>query len=290
MTKEVEKSESLAMKKTNGEMSQFNITTKDVHTIKAIYAENATDSEFRLLLHLAKEYELDPMKREIWLVKYKENPAQIFVGRDGYLTLAHRSGFFKGMETNVERIDEKLRIVDKYKKVIFEREFSYKATCKVYRTDREMPMIKTCYENEYSTGRSLWLTKPRTMMEKVPQAQALRAAFNISGVYAPEELKSEPLTPEYVIEDLPKRSEVNKHLLEMKTKEEFELYKMDFELKYGENVKYHLSGKRNNNTETWADVFETHRKRVSGENPFDANEIPEELNEELEEGLNNAIG
>jgi len=33
-----------------------------------------------------------------------------------------------------------------------------------------------------------WASKPNTMIKKVAESQALRTAFNISGVYAPEEL------------------------------------------------------------------------------------------------------
>ena len=263
--------------------------TKDQKTvIQSIYAPTATKAEFFLFIYTAERFGLDILKREIWCVKYKTYPAQIFVGRDGLMTLAHRSGVFKGIETTLEKIDEPLMYYNRKGELSAQRkEFSYKVTTKVWRTDFEKPFVKTVYESEYNTGIEQWKIRPRTMLEKVADAQCLRKAFNISGIYTPEEVQAqkEPLNV-----NMPKRSEVNKHLFEMKTKKEFDLYKMDFELKHGENVRFLLSGKRNNNSETWADVFETHRKRVSGENPFNANEMPEELNEELEEGLNNAIG
>jgi hypothetical protein len=50
-------------------------------------------------------------------------------------------------------------------------------TCKVYRKDRTMPVTSTVWMSEYSTGRSLWASKPRMMLEKVAIATAFRRAF-----------------------------------------------------------------------------------------------------------------
>jgi hypothetical protein len=47
----------------------------------------------------------------------------------------------------------------------------------VYRKDRRMPITSTVWMAEYSTGRSLWATKPRMMLEKVAIATAFRRAF-----------------------------------------------------------------------------------------------------------------
>lgn len=52
------------------------------------------------------------------------------------------------------------------------------------------------YFKEYSTGRNLWVTKPRTMIAKVAEMHALRSAF-------PEEMKQQ-----YVEEEIQKETEV----------------------------------------------------------------------------------
>jgi len=57
-----------------------------------MFAKGATDNEFLVMMELANRYQLDPFSKQIWLVKYGDNPAQIFCGRDGYLAIAHRSG------------------------------------------------------------------------------------------------------------------------------------------------------------------------------------------------------
>lgn len=61
-------------------------------------AKGCSETEFALLMELAKRYELDPFQKQIWAVKYGSREAAIFCGRDGFLAIAHRSGQFDGME------------------------------------------------------------------------------------------------------------------------------------------------------------------------------------------------
>ncbi len=139
--------------------------------IRDMFAKGATDSEFKLFIEMSLALGLNPLKREIWLVKYGDNPAQIFVGRDGLLTIAHRSGQFDGMHAGTRKDGDELV-----------------GWCRVYRRDMTHPFEVEVYEKEYTTGRNLWKDKPRTMIQKVAEAQCLRRAFSISGVYTPEEV------------------------------------------------------------------------------------------------------
>jgi hypothetical protein len=40
---------------------------------------------------------------------------------------------------------------------------------------------------EYAKDTEIWKKMPRTMIQKVAESQALRKAFSVSGLYAPEE-------------------------------------------------------------------------------------------------------
>jgi len=139
--------------------------------IRDMFAKGASDNEFGVMIELARKYQLDPFARQIWLVKYGDNPAQIFCGRDGYLAIAHRSGQFDGIQSG-SRIEDNELI----------------GWCKVYRKDMSHPFEVEVYASEYSTGKNLWRDKPRTMIQKVAEAHALRRAFSISGLYSPEEI------------------------------------------------------------------------------------------------------
>lgn len=53
----------------------------------------------------------------------------------------------------------------------------------------------TVYFQEYNTGKNLWVTKPRTMIAKVAEMHALRAAFpeELQNVYVEEEMQKEQI-------------------------------------------------------------------------------------------------
>lgn len=144
--------------------------------IRNMFARGCSNDEFAVLIELANRYQLDPFAKQIWAVKYPDRPAQIFAGRDGYLAIAHRSGQFNGMQSNISR-DADGNIVS--------------ATCCVWRKDMEHPFERTVFLDEYNTGKSVWKEKPATMIVKVAEAQALRLAFNISGLYDSSEFDVE---------------------------------------------------------------------------------------------------
>ena len=152
--------------------------------IRDMFAKGASDNEFGVMIELARKYQLDPFARQIWLVKYGDNPAQIFCGRDGYLAIAHRSGQFDGIQSG-SRVEDGELI----------------GWCRVYRKDMSHPFEVEVYASEYSTGKNLWRDKPRTMIQKVAEAHALRRAFSISGLYSPEEIDTgDRPEPRYVSE------------------------------------------------------------------------------------------
>ncbi|NLI08690.1 MAG: hypothetical protein GX457_16620, partial [Thermotogaceae bacterium] len=87
------------------------------------------------------------------------------------------------------------------------------ATCTVYRKDMEQPFVCEVWESEYSTGQGLWPTKRRVMIQKVAEASTLRRAFDISGLYLPEEVSENEV--EVVSNDRPaiEASELKDELL-----------------------------------------------------------------------------
>jgi len=162
--------------------AQYN--PQQVQLVRDMCARNCTDNEFLLLMQLAKTYQLDPFAKQIWAVKYGNNPAAIFCGRDGFLAIAHRSGKFDGMESGTRKDEDDLV-----------------GWCRVYRKDMSRPFEVEVSLSEYSTGKNLWQTKPKTMIVKVAEAHALRRAFSISGLYSPEEIDTgDRPEPRYVSE------------------------------------------------------------------------------------------
>jgi len=148
-------------------------TDADKKLIHQTVAQGTNESEFKLLLYTANKYELDPLVKQIWCVKYGNQPAAIYAGRDGFLHIAHKSGQFNGMETVALR-DEKNILKG--------------ARCTVWRKDMTHPFIVEVDLKEYNTSKGNWAKMPETMIKKVAESQCLRKAFDISGMYSPEEM------------------------------------------------------------------------------------------------------
>lgn len=172
----------------------INYNSDQLKLIKDMYAKDATNNELELLMYMSNKYGLDILTKQIWCVKFGTKAAQIYAGRDGFLEVGHRSGLFNGMETKTVKVMEPFTVKyfswDNGKKVWedFKCDYQFVSTCTVYRKDMDHPIEVEVYEEEYSTGQSLWTSKRRTMTAKVAESQCLRKAFSISGLYSPEEI------------------------------------------------------------------------------------------------------
>jgi len=140
--------------------------------LRASCAPSATDPEFKKLLYLSQVWQLDPMLREIWLVKFGNSPAQIYAGRDGFLKIAHRSGQFDGMRSGVKKNDDGETV----------------GWCEVWRRDMNHSFYGEVLLSEYTTNQNLWKSKPNVMLQKVAESVVLRKSFSVCGLYDPSEM------------------------------------------------------------------------------------------------------
>ena len=165
--------------------------------IKAqFFPPNATDMDMIYCMKVAETFNLNPILKQIFFVERSANidgrwitKIEPLAGRDSFLTLAHRSGKFAGIDSDC---------AIKQTAVLQDGEWVTKnelvATAKVYRTDNDRPF---CAEVEYSeyvqrtkdgSITKFWRDKPKTMLKKVAESQALRKAFDISGLYSVDEV------------------------------------------------------------------------------------------------------
>ncbi len=151
--------------------------------------------QLEVFMYQVQRYRLDPLAGEIFTVprmtrvkvgheQWEDGPTvwQPMVGRDGHRTLAERTGLLEYCETVVypEPAEDATDVP-----------FPVWARCRVKRRDRDREIVTTVYFREYNSGYSQWQSKPRTMIEKVAEAQALKKAFNINGVYTAAEFDLE---------------------------------------------------------------------------------------------------
>ena len=155
-------------------------------TIQETVAKKLDQPQTKIFFYTCQALGLNPLLNEICAVPYKNRETgastlSIQVMRDGFLSIAHRSGKFAGLESGVKTDDDG--------KIIC-------GWAKVYHRDFNQPVYQEADFEEYNTptknGKpTLWASKPKTMIKKVAESMALRKAFNVNGVYAPEEMEKE---------------------------------------------------------------------------------------------------
>jgi len=160
--------------------------------IKKVYGANLSDSEFQIFIQIGKATGLNPFLKQLWAVKYGNSPAQIFIGRDGYRISAQRNPDydFHIADAVYENDDFKIENGEvKHSYNVKQRGSLAGAYCIVKRKRSSKPVFTYIEFKEYSTGKSLWNSKPATMIKKVAEAQGLRMAFQemFSGTYSDSE-------------------------------------------------------------------------------------------------------
>ena len=118
----------------------------------------ATEKEVYMALNIIKSFQLNPFKREVFIIKYGTSPAQVVVGYETYLKRAERTGRLNGFKVELS-------------------ENGQKAICIIYRKDWKEPFIWETDRAEFDKNQSTWKTMGNFMLKKVCMAQAFRIAF-----------------------------------------------------------------------------------------------------------------
>ena len=164
--------------------------------LKNTVALGATHDELNMLLYLSKEYNLDPLKKEIYLIKYGGR-STILTSRDGYLKIANENQAFDGLESDVvyhgdklsKRDDGSLFIEYGQEHLSFDKSKLVGAFCSVFRKDRaKATTMFVSIKDYYKKGAPIWEQYTNAMILKVAEAMALKRAFSISGLVTREEI------------------------------------------------------------------------------------------------------
>ncbi|TLM69213.1 MAG: phage recombination protein Bet [Deltaproteobacteria bacterium] len=160
------------------------------------FPSGATKAEQDYCFSVARELGLNPILREIHFVPRRAklgdkwiNKVEPMIARDGFLSIAHRSGQLAGIETVAA-----IRDIPQLENGKWVVKPQLVAVCSVWRKDSSKPFVAEVHYNEYvqctadGAPTKFWAEKPATMLKKVAESQALRKAFNVNGVYCIEEL------------------------------------------------------------------------------------------------------
>ena len=151
-----------------------------------------TDQEVVMFMKLCEFQKLNPFTNEVYLIKYAANaPAQMVVGRDAFLRRAQENPEYVNTESGIVVLRDK-EVVQKQGTCPYPSEKLIGGWCKVYKLkhDRIVEVFKEVSIEEYHKKQSTWNQIPATMIAKVAESQALRAAFpkELEGIYTHEEM------------------------------------------------------------------------------------------------------
>ena len=183
---------------------------KQLALIRRTVAADTNQEEFDLFIEAARRVGLDPFRKQIYAVVYSKDNAKkrqmsIITGIDGFRAVADRSGNYRPDENEPEIV---------YRDDLKDPETNplgiEKATVTVHKRDAkgewhpikgwaywdEFAPLKEIWQNNKPTGKfklqnDFWRSKPRIMLPKCAEAQALRKGWpeDLSGIYAPEEME-----------------------------------------------------------------------------------------------------
>ena len=163
-------------------------------------ADKLTDQEIVYFMHLCKARKLNPFTKEVYLIKYGNQPATMVVSRDALEKRAIKHEKYNGKKVGIYVLRKSDGELIKRDSTIYlkEREELIGAWCTVYRKDWENPVTVEVNLDEYiqtkndGTPNTNWANRPITMITKVAKAQALREAFieELEGMYEAEETVS----------------------------------------------------------------------------------------------------
>lgn len=187
------------------------ITTVNAQEIAVKYldtlgiAKKLSPDQKNTFIEICSAYQLNPFKREIWAVPYKDDIC-IIVGYETYLKRADRTGKLDGWDVSFTGSVQTKEITDQYgkKKTVIDAENSdLCAKLTIYRKDWTHPFTHEAYIAEFSGVSPIWIKSPRFMLKKVVVSQGFRLCF-------PDEMGGLPYTEEEVstYRDIPQYKEI----------------------------------------------------------------------------------
>ena len=151
-----------------------------------------TDAEVIQFISLCRANQLNPFIGDAYMVKYGSEPAQMIISKAAFMKRGESSPQFAGYQAGVILLRDK-QVVEEEGSFFLPGDTLVGGWAKVYRSDRQHPVVARVRLQEYNKGKSTWAAMPGTMIRKVAIAQAFREAFPFAtdGMYTPEEMPDE---------------------------------------------------------------------------------------------------
>lgn len=141
-------------------------------TLRAtVVPDKCSREQFAAFLLVAKEYNLNPLTKEIYAFPARTGGIQPIVSIDGWCNLINSQPALDGVEFDDHLEGNKVTAI----------------TCRIWRKDRQKPIVVTEYLAECQRSTDPWKQYPRRMLRHKALIQAARYAFGFAGIVDPDE-------------------------------------------------------------------------------------------------------
>lgn len=142
----------------------------------------------------------NPFLKDVYLVKYgNSEDAQIMAGKNYYTRVAAAIDTYDGATAGIITVDAQGAVAYRSGSFAAPGETCVGGWAEVHDKRWSVPVRAEVAMGEYNSGRSLWKSKPMTMIRKVALVQALREAYpdRFAGTYDAAEMPAhkEPAQP-----------------------------------------------------------------------------------------------
>lgn len=136
-----------------------------------------SNEQFAAFLLVAKQYNLNPITKEIYAFPAKSGGIQPIVGIDGWCNIINSHPQLNGIEFEDKLHEGKLLAI----------------TCRICRKDREHPIECTEYMEECKRDTQPWKQWPARMLRHKSLIQCARYAFGFSGIVEQDEAERQDM-------------------------------------------------------------------------------------------------
>jgi len=142
-------------------------------TLRAtVVPKDCTREQFAAFLLVAREYDLNPILKEIYAFPARGGGIQPIVSIDGWTNIINSNPQLDGIEFD-DHVDANGVVTA--------------ITCRIWRKDRAKPATVTEYLAECKRNTDTWKQYPRRMLRHKALIQCARYAFGLSGIVDPDE-------------------------------------------------------------------------------------------------------
>lgn len=213
------------VKKAEDKPIKFSVGGKDVELsialTQAYFCPQASPAEAFVFNSWCAHNGLDPWRREAYLVKYGNNPAQMLTAKDAFTKRAEANPRYQGQKAGVVVINRNGEIENRVGELVLDGEELVGGWADVYVKDYVTPISAVVNFRErcqYKDGKpqAKWGTSPGLMIRKCALVAALREAFpnDVGGMYVPDEMGYEeddspkaPIEPD--VQDITSYTDMN---------------------------------------------------------------------------------